>query len=521
EKQRLLIEFNKTAKEYPKDKTIYELFQEQVEKTPGNEAVRGCGQEGEEQTLTYRELNEKTNRQARILRRRGVTANTVVGIKLERSLELIEAIYAVLKSGAAYLPIDPGYPAGRINTMLEQAKATMLLTERGNLEIKKSAENKKISQEIVILSELGEELDAEPCDNLQPLSGPEDLIYIIFTSGTTGIPKGAGVYQRSFVNLVNWFVEEYRHNENDRNLVVTSFSFDLTQKNYYAPLVTGGTVCLPSVKRFDPSVINREIARNKITWINSTPSMFFQMIDNSEGDQYRDLESIRKVYLGGEPLVINMFMKWQESKNSHGEIVNTYGPTECTDISNAFLIAEPGSYIRRAVPLGKPVYNVHLYVLDRYLQPVPEGVIGELCIGGESVGIGYVNDPALTAEKFVKRTFYRGEPGRLIYKTGDRAKWCPDGTIEFLGRIDHQVKIRGYRIEVGEIENRLLSYEVIKDAVVIVKEAEGDKHLCAYIVKKTPTPSTQSIQSISPTQPATETFHSNLRQHLSQTLPEY
>ncbi|MCP4155222.1 MAG: AMP-binding protein, partial [bacterium] len=175
----------------------------------------------------------------------------------------------------------------------------------------------------------------------------------------------------------------------------------------------------------------------------------------------------------------------------------------------------------------------HLYVLDRYMQPVPEGVIGELCIGGESVGIGYVNDPAMTTEKFVKRTFYPGEPGRLIYKTGDRAKWCPDGTVEFLGRIDHQVKIRGYRIEVGEIENRLLTHEAIKDAVVIVKEAEGDKHLCAYIVKKAPTPSTpstqstQSIQSIpsilsiSSTQPTTETFLSNLRQYLSQTLPEY
>ncbi|MCP4156330.1 MAG: AMP-binding protein, partial [bacterium] len=339
EKQRLLIEFNKTAKEYPKDKTIYELFQEQVEKTPEKEAVRVCGQEGEEQTLTYRELNENTNRLARILRRRGVKANTVVGIMLERTLELIEAIYAVLKSGAAYLPIDPGYPPGRIKTMLKQGKATLLLTGKENR--KKLEENEKNSPEIVIPAELGEEAGAEPGDNLQPLSGPGDLIYIIFTSGSTGIPKGAGVYHRSFVNLVNWFVKEYRHTERDRNMVVTSFSFDLTQKNYYAPLVTGGTVCLPSVKRFDPSVINREIARNKITWINSTPSMFFQMIDNSEGDEYRELASIRKVYLGGEPLVINMFMKWQESENSHGKIVNTYGPTECTDISNAFLIAEP------------------------------------------------------------------------------------------------------------------------------------------------------------------------------------
>ncbi|MCP4150806.1 MAG: AMP-binding protein, partial [bacterium] len=387
---------------------------------------------------------------------------------------------------------------------------------RENLEGKHFDENEN-TPEIIIPAELREKIEAETGDNLQPLSGPEDLIYIIFTSGSTGIPKGAGVYQRSFVNLVNWFVEEFQLKDDDRNLVMTSFSFDLTQKNYYASLVTGGTVNLPAGNMFDPSAINREITRHKITWINCTPSMYFQMLENCPDDDYSDLGSLRYVYLGGEPLVMKMFMKWTASSQCHGEIVNTYGPTECTDISNSFRITEPGKYLQQAVPVGKPVYNVNLYVLDRHLQPVPEGVIGELCIGGESVGIGYVNDTALTAEKFVKKTFLEGGTETKIYRTGDRVKWLPNGTVAFIGRIDHQVKIRGFRIEVGEIENRLLSHEAIKDAVVIVKKGEGDKYLCAYIVKKNqqePRPGTDTAQT-------PETGNTAIREYLAQTLPEY
>ncbi|MCP4151899.1 MAG: amino acid adenylation domain-containing protein, partial [bacterium] len=516
EKQRLLIDFNQTAVEYPKDKTIYRLFQQQVEKTPEKEAVRVSGKERVAQVLTYRELNERTNRLARQLRRKGVKANTVVGIMLERSVELIEAIYAVLKSGAAYLPIDPGYPAERIDTMLKQGKASILLTGRENLEGKNFTGTGENSPEIVIPTELTREINAESGDNLQPLSAPEDLIYIIFTSGSTGMPKGAGVYQRSFVNLINWYVKDFQLEGEDRNLVMTSFSFDLTQKNFYASLVTGGTICLPAVNDFEPSTINRDISRHKITWINCTPSMFFQLLDYSEGENYSDLESLRYVYLGGEPLSMNMFMKWVESEHCRAEIVNTYGPTECTDISNSHRITDPGSYLQRAVPVGKPVYNVHLYVLDSYLQPVPEGVIGELCIGGESVGIGYVNDPAMTKEKFVKGAFFPGEPGKRIYRTGDRARWLPDGTVEFIGRIDHQVKIRGFRIEIGEIENRLLSHEQIKEVVVIAKEGEGDKHLCAYMVleNRVHDPGREPAKT-----PGIDI--SALREYLAETLPDY
>ncbi|MCK4764999.1 MAG: non-ribosomal peptide synthase/polyketide synthase, partial [Candidatus Aminicenantes bacterium] len=528
EKKQLLYDFNDTEVDYPQDKTITQLFEEQAARTPGNTAVwgsltaqgrtgdRGPGFEmtgaaqspGQEtnKKLTYRQLNERANRLSRLLRDKGVKANSVVGIMLERSVELIEAIYAVLKAGGAYLPIDPEYPEKRILTMLEQGKAVVLLTRKELIEKKEIGD---IVCPVLNLDELAGEIADLSGENLQPLSGPEDLIYIIFTSGSTGVPNGAGVYQRSFVNLINWFVKDFDLKAADRNLLMTSFSFDLTQKNFYTSLILGGVLCVPSINYFDPGEILRDIEERGVTWINCTPSMFFQLIEFCKEDELKKLSALRYVYLGGETLSMSMFMKWVESKYCNGVIVNTYGPTECTDISNAYRIAEPRRFLEEAVPIGKPVYNVKLYVTDKNLQLLPVGIAGELLIGGDSVGIGYVNDEELTKKKFVSHSFGKDEPEQMLYHTGDLVKWLPGGRIEFIGRIDFQVKIRGFRIEIGEIESRLLDYEKIKEIIVIDRDdGSGGKYLCAYFV-------CDSVDGESSPGAA------ELKEYLSDSLPDY
>ncbi|MCK5058674.1 MAG: amino acid adenylation domain-containing protein, partial [Candidatus Aminicenantes bacterium] len=513
EKREILYDFNDTEVAYPRKKTICRLFEDQVAKTPEKTALlqsselyrrssreeAGSGGRG----LTYRQLNERTNRLARVLRAKGVKANSIVGIMLERSIELIEGLYAVLKAGGAYLPIDPEYPESRILSMLENSRALMLLTGK---EVVRRKNLPAIPQEIVHIDEISGIITGQPGENIQPLSQPKDLIYVIFTSGSTGIPKGAGVYQRSFVNLMNWFVTDFALNETDSNLLMTSFSFDLTQKNLYASLILGGTLNLPAINYFDPGEILREIEENNVTWINCTPSMFFQLIEFCKEDELKKLETLRYVYLGGEPISIAMFLKWLDSDYCHGEIVNTYGPTECTDISNSFRVREPHRYLREPVPIGAPIFNVELVVADRNLQLLPVGFAGELLIAGDSVGIGYINDRELTERKFVRCSFEEGKPARIYYRTGDLVKWLPGGATEFIGRMDYQVKIRGFRIEIGEIESRLLDHEEIKEAVVTDRNDEsGGKYLCAYFV---PT------GSLPPT--ATE-----LRENLSRTLPDY
>ncbi|MCP5053927.1 MAG: amino acid adenylation domain-containing protein, partial [bacterium] len=476
EKRQLLYDFCGPRKDYPRDKTVYRLFEEQVARTPGETALV-CG----DREVTYRQLNSRANRQARVLRRKGVKANVVVALMLDRSPELITCIYAVLKAGGAYVPIDPQYPDGRISGMLKNSEATVLLTKK---EIIGKKELTDTHAEVVIIGDAGKNRNRESDENLTPLSGPEDLIYIIFTSGSTGVPKGAGVFQRSFVNLMNWFVSDFRFGHSDSNLLMTSFSFDLTQKNLYASTITGGALVIPTFARFDPAPVTREIQKREITWLNCTPSMFARVVEYCGGEEFRRLKSLHYVFLGGEPILISMFMNWLESDYCRGEIVNTYGPTECTDISNAYRITDPACFMDSVVPIGKAIYNVQLHVLDQHRNILPVGIPGELCIAGDSVGAGYVNDRLLTEDKFLNIDIHGRET--RIYRTGDLAKWLPEGQIEFIGRLDHQVKIRGFRVEPGEIETRLLDHEAVKEALVMPRKREGgDHYLCAYLVSIT------------------------------------
>ncbi|MDZ8084245.1 MAG: amino acid adenylation domain-containing protein [Nostoc sp. DedQUE12b] len=471
EVQQLLVEWNDTKTDYPQDKCIHQLFEAQVEKTPNAVAVVF-----ENQQITYRELNNRANQLAHYLQQLGVKPEVLVGICTERSLEMVIGLLAILKVGGAYVPLDPMYPPERLNFMLENADIFVLLTQ------KRLAESLSEYKGDIICLDADSQAIAEQSQENQ-VSGvtPDNLIYVIYTSGSTGKPKGAGVYQRSFTNLLNWFVTEFDFSCNDRVLLISSLSFDLTQKNIYAPLLVGGELHLLSSGCYDAAQIVEYVCNKQVTWLNCTPSAFYPLIDR--GDKSLCMKkTLKYVFLGGEPISISRLKVWLDSVKSKTQIVNTYGPTECTDICAAYRVAQPEQWLEKVVPIGKPIHNAKVYVLDENLQPLPVGMVGELYVGGEGVGRGYINNLDLTLAKFVCDPFSAKE-NTWLYKSGDLARYLSDGNIEFLGRIDNQVKIRGFRIELEEIEALINQHPAVQTSVVVVREDEpGCKRLVAYEV---------------------------------------
>lgn len=467
------LQSNRTKADWPTQACVHELFEQQVERTPDSIAVESQGH-----TLTYRELNRRANQLAHALRRKGVGPNTLVGISLERSLEVVVGIYGILKAGGAYVPLDPTYPAERLAAMMEGSDLRLLITS--------SALASRFSQakvEIIALDASQQAFASESLEN--PLAGatPNDLIYVIFTSGSTGKPKGAAVYHRGFTNLVHWFVTEFAFDQRDRVLLVSSLSFDLTQKNLYAPLLRGGTLHLYPPGPYDVSLLGKLIFQHAITYINCTPSAFYPLIEPFNDSVAERLSTLRVVCLGGEPISIPRLRSWITHPRSRAEIANTYGPTECTDICGFYRLTRTNLDQYDFVPLGRPIYNAQIAILDPDLKPCPVGVAGELCIGGAGIGAGYVNDAALTQQRFISNPLPDIE-GKQLYRSGDQARWLPDGAIEFLGRLDHQVKVRGYRVELREIENALQQHPAVREPVVVAcrrNDNEGAQSLAGYV----------------------------------------
>ena len=485
ERHQLLVEWNETNIEYPKDKCIHQLFEEQVEKTPDAVAVVFV-----EQELTYWELNCRANKLAHYLQELGVKPGTLVGISVERSLEMIVGLLGILKAGGTYVPLDPTYPSERISYMLENSQVPILLTQNY---LKPTLP--EYSGRAIALDSDWEVIATESEEN--PVSGvtPENLIYVIYTSGSTGKPKGAGVYHRGFTNLVNWFSTDFELTTDDRVLIISSFSFDLTQKNFYAPLIVGGQLHLLPSAHYDPQLVNQFVEQHKITCINCTPSVFYPLIEPENESKFLKLASLRYVFLGGEPISLSRLWGWLQSVSCQAQIVNTYGPTECTDLSTSYRLKEPASFLEKAIPLGRSIFNVQNFILSQSLELLPVGVVGELYIGGEGVGAGYLNQPEMTAEKFIEVSF-SDEQKVLLYKTGDLARYLPDGNIEFLGRIDNQVKIRGFRIELGEIEVTLAQHPSLREGVVMAREDKlGDKYLVAYVIPNSSQPTIPQLRS--------------------------
>ncbi|MGG0120491.1 amino acid adenylation domain-containing protein [Bacillus paranthracis] len=483
---KILHEFNDTEADYSKHKTIQELFEAQVEKTPENIAVVF-----EDKRLTYRELNERANSLARVLRKKGVKADSIVGIMVERSLEMIVGIMGILKAGGAYLPIDPNYPKKRIEYVLKDSESKILLSENSVVEA--------IEFDGEVIDLFNETLFSKDSSNLEKINNSDDLVYVIYTSGTTGNPKGAMIEHRSLVNRLNWMQKKYPISENDTILQKTTYTFDVSVWEILWWSLVGAKVCMLSPNNEkDPMKIIEAIDRYEITTLHFVPSMldlFLYCVE--ENINNINISSLRQVFSSGEALNFKQVSKFYEKFKNGKKLINLYGPTEATIDVSYFDCSDDN---KKVIPIGKPIDNTKLYVLKNN-EIVPVGVTGELYIAGDGLARGYVNRPELTAEKFIDNPF---ETGTKMYKTGDLARWLPDGNIEFLGRIDNQVKIRGFRIELGEIENRLLQCESINEAAVLVKENKvKEKYICAYVVSK------KNLEEL------------NLRSYLKDTLPEY
>lgn len=487
EKERILYFFNDTNAEFPKDKSIHKLFEVQAEKTPGAVSVVV-----KEERITFREINRRSNHLARLLRAKGVTPNTPVAVMLENSITMITGILGILKAAGAILPIDIEYPLKRKQLMLDDSGTRLLISRKTYID-NAADQVEFIDMEKAVPGE-------NDAGNLEHLNQPADWAFIMYTSGSTGKPKGSGIHHGGFTNLIDWFVKAFTIKPDDAFLLTTSIGFDLTLKNIFAPLVTGGTLTLTASNYFDPSLVLREISRNQITCINLTPSMCRPLMEYK--DEIEKLVSLRYLFQGGEAMVVAPLKQWIESVYFNAELVNAYGPSECTSVCSLFSIENPRDFYERPVPIGKPINNMRLYILDTHFLPVPVGVQGELFVAGEGVSNGYLNNSPLTSEKFV--TVSGIGPDIRLYRTGDLVRWLPDGNIEFLGRVDHQVKVRGLRIELGEIETLLLSHDDIKEAVVIAREnEEGNKYLCACVVSEN------------------DLLETEIREYLSQELPLY
>ena len=464
ERRQLLFEWNNTEADYPKDKCIHEMFQEQAKQTPDAIAVTFEGQR-----LTYRELNTKANQLAHHLQRLGVGPGRLVGICLERSLEMVIGLLGILKAGGAYVPLDPSYPRERLAFMLEDAEVSVLLTqeklvEDGRWRIEdgnhRSPSRDSLSSilnprlKIVCLDRDWHLIETQSRETPRSGVSSDDFAYVIYTSGSTGKPKGVQVSHRSVVNCLHSISQRVGVTNQDVFLAVTTISFDIAGLELYLPLMVGGRVAVASHEEaVDEERLLKRLTEDSVTAMQATPSTWRLLLDAG----WLGAEKF-KILCGGEALSRNLAARLRE----HGQLWNLYGPTETT-IWSAICAVEPGEI---AVPIGRPIANTQIYILDSHLQPVPIGVHGELYIGGHGLARGYLNRPELMAEKFVDSPF-SDKPGSRLYKTGDIARYLVDGNIEFLARIDNQVKIRGHRIEVGEIEATLNQHPSVKESVVI------------------------------------------------------
>lgn len=450
--------------------SILQQFKAQVKKGPDRIAVvYGCDK------ITYNELDIKSGQVARILQENGISRNDLVGIYLDRSHLMIIGMMGILKSGGAYVPLDSVYPIDRINYMLQDANARVVLST------KKLAKNIPGNIKIIFLDEdeIYQGLQVKPT-----LSRGQDAIYALFTSGSTGKPKASIVYHAGFLNLLSWYLRLFNLNEQDKVLIISSIGFDLTQKNIWGMLMCGGQIHLLQSELYDATKINEQLENHSITLLNCAPSAFYGLLE--EPSLLYQLKSLKRVVLGGEPILTER-LKLIVENDLHFQIINTYGPTECSDISNFYILTNDDIKNNAIIPIGKPIDHVKVYIANPHMQLLPPGAIGELYIGGKSVGQGYLNKPTLTAEKFVPNPFQTDEEiandeNERIYRTGDLVRWMIDGNIEFVGRVDFQVKMRGFRIELGEIEATLQSIPSIKQTLVLLREdIINQKRLIAYI----------------------------------------
>ncbi|MBD2596806.1 amino acid adenylation domain-containing protein [Nostoc spongiaeforme FACHB-130] len=497
ERQQMLMEWNHTQTDFAEQLCIHQLFEAQVEQTPDAIAVV-CGQK----QLTYKELNWRANQLAHHLKQLGVKPGVLVGVYLERSLEMIPAVLGILKAGGAYVPLEPSFPKARIQLLLSSLQINCLVTQTCLLpsihELELSALQHLICLDKSAHSKFSStplhphtptpfiwhrsDLDLLPTENLPTSANSNDIAYVIFTSGSTGTPKGVVVRHQPVINLIEWVNKTFNVNANDRVLFITSLCFDLSVYDIFGLLAAGGSIrVVPSHDVRDPEALLHILCHEPITFWDSAPPALQQLAGFFPKVQATNCHpQLRLVFMSGDwiPVTLPDLLK---TTFPGVEVISLGGATEATVWSNYYPIGKVEPHWK-SIPYGKPIQNAQYYILDDYLNPCPIGVSGELHIGGECLASGYLNQPELTAQKFIPNPFSNNPKARL-YKTGDLARYLSDGNIEFLGRIDHQVKIRGFRIELGEIESVLTQNKSVEETVVIAREDEpGNKRLVAYVV---------------------------------------
>ncbi len=466
ERHQLLVEWNDTASDYPRDRCVHQLFEEQVERTPDATAVVF-----QEQHLTYHQLNERANQLAHHLQHLGVKPDTLVGLLVDRSAEYLFGILGILKAGGAYLPLDRDYPVTRLQFMLADAGVKILIT---NQPLPVDLDRSGLA--VVDLALDAALIESVPKHNPDIRNTPEHLAYVTYTSGSTGQPKGVAIPHRGVVRLVRG--QNYaKFDARQRFLLLASTSFDAATFETWGPLLNGAMCVVFPRQPLNFEQLETIIRQHGITCLWLTAGLFNQIIDVRPSV----LETVEQVLTGGEALSVTHVQKAMNLLPQL-RLINGYGPTESTTFACCHAIVKGAEFLTGSVPIGRPISNTRVYVLDEEMAPVPIGVAGELYIGGDGLARGYLNRPELTAEKFVADPF-SGQPGARLYKTGDLVRYLPDGNLEFLGRRDQQVKLRGFRIELGEIEAVLATHPQILQAAVIAREdVPGNKALVAYLV---------------------------------------
>ncbi|MCG1018411.1 amino acid adenylation domain-containing protein, partial [Mycetohabitans sp. B4] len=488
ERQRLLRDWNATAASYPDNLSVDQLFEAQVERTPQAEAVvLGA------QSITYAELERRANQLAWHLRTLGVGPDVVVGLCVERSIEMVVGVLGILKAGGAYLPLDPSYPRERLAYMMQQARAPVLVTQSSLQQALP-----RTAVQCVRLDTDWAQIEAGP--DTRAASGvlSEHLAYVTYTSGSTGQPKGVMTRHRGAANYLNFLVRHYRVTEKDVVLNVASLAFDASVRDLIGPLIAGARVVLiPTAHAKEPHRYVDALHEQRVTALLSmTPSLLRSICQAAE---HRGVgRALRTILVSGEALDAQLVTRVHQTLGAQVQVFNQYGPTECT-MTSTWFAAVPDT--QGAVPIGQPLSNVRVYVLDRQLKPLPPGVTGELYIAGVGLARGYFNQPVLSAERFIANPFGHGE---RLYRTGDLARWRVDGQLDYVGRIDDQIKLRGQRVEPGEIEACLAQHPQVRDAVMLARGDGEDTRLVAYVIAESDAP-----------------LASTLHAHVAARLPDY
>ncbi len=498
ERHTIIEEWNDTAMEYHTEGTVDGLFEEQVRRTPDSIAIVS----GDEH-ITYRELNSRANLLARYLKKTGEEKTETIGICMKRDPDMIISMLAILKAGSAYVPFDPEHPDERLRLVIEESGSSLIIA--GDEQRERIALLAGETRQVLSPERDWPGIERMPCTTVMCRHRPDDLAYIIFTSGSTGVPKGVLISHGGLVNVLEWMQQEFSLTAEDRVLFHTSFTFDISATDFYWPLFAGAAVIIakPGGSR-DLEYFCSILSEEKVTVINIVPSLLSHFVEEAPRHHLRSLLSLRLFLSGGEALDTVLAKKCLSLFPA--ELINMYGPTEASIITSRYHCNARNmpDTLGGKVPIGRPLANVQIYVLDEFLNPLPPGVSGELYIGGAGLARGYLRSAGLTAGKFIPDPFSRNGGSRL-YRTGDRVRWLADGNVEFLGRFDHQIKLRGFRIEIGEIEAVLADHPSVQESIVVLRSDDGaPPFLAAYIRPREP-----------------ELKEAGIRDFLMQRLPDY